>query len=66
MNRKIPTELYGLIEAIEGSITQMANDLKGAKKGNRDAAQRVRTGTIKLEKIAKDFRKESMKVVKKE
>ncbi|MBS0615667.1 MAG: hypothetical protein JSR58_03840 [Verrucomicrobia bacterium] len=34
-------------------------------KGNKSAAQRVRTGTIKLAKLAKLYRKESMMAEKK-
>jgi hypothetical protein len=40
-------------------------DLGKANKGNRAAAQRVRTGTIKLEKCAKMYRKESVAAEKK-
>jgi len=40
-------------------------DLHKANKGNRAAAQRVRTGTIKLEKCAKMYRKESVAAEKK-
>lgn len=36
-------------------------DLLKAEGGNKAASQRVRTGTVKLEKIAKLFRKESIK-----
>lgn len=39
-------------------------DLEKASGGNKAAAQRVRTGTIKLEKIAKKFRKESINAEK--
>ena len=41
-------------------------DLEKASKGNKSAAQRVRTGTIQLEKIGKKYRKESMKEEKKQ
>lgn len=35
-------------------------DLEKAAGGNKAASQRVRTGTIRLEKIAKNYRKESI------
>lgn len=45
-------------------LTQLLNglmkDLGKVSRGNKAAAQRVRTGTIKLEKVAKLFRKESV------
>jgi hypothetical protein len=41
-------------------LTTMAHDLTKVIKGNKSAAQRVRVGTIDLEKIAKRFRKESV------
>lgn len=42
-------------------LQNVASDLDKAEAGNKAASQRVRTGTIKLEKIAKHFRKESIK-----
>lgn len=41
------------------------NDLQKANGGNKAAAQRVRTGTILLEKCAKLYRKESVAAEKK-
>jgi len=38
----------------------MCKDLVKVDKGNRAAAQRVRTASVKFAKIAKDFRKESV------
>lgn len=40
-------------------------DLHKANGGNKAAAQRVRTGSIKMEKIAKVYRKESIGAEKK-
>ncbi|MBS3904617.1 MAG: hypothetical protein KGZ39_04765 [Simkania sp.] len=40
-------------------------DLHKASGGNKAAAQRVRTGTIRLEKTAKVYRKESIAAEKK-
>jgi len=51
-------------EIFYGSVIGI-KDLIKAEKGNKTAAQRVRTGTIKFEKVAKKYRKESMKSVKK-
>lgn len=42
----------------------VASDLEKADNGNKAAAQRVRTGTIRLEKVAKLYRKESIKTEK--
>jgi hypothetical protein len=41
-------------------LAAVAKDLGKVCNGNKSAAQRVRTGTIKLEKISKIFRKESV------
>ncbi len=41
-------------------LTQICNDLSKAENGNKAASQRVRTCTVKLEKVAKLFRKESV------
>jgi DNA polymerase III gamma/tau subunit len=42
-------------------IDLINKDLIKSNKGNKTASQRVRTNTIKLEKIAKQYRKESIK-----
>lgn len=42
-------------------LSQITTDLEKADGGNKAASQRVRTGTVKLEKIAKLYRKESIK-----
>jgi hypothetical protein len=41
-------------------LTELGKDLVKVQKGNKAAAQRVRIGTIKLTKVGKGFRKESM------
>mgnify|MGYP006281957197 CR=1 FL=1 len=56
--------LVQLTKHLAAHLEQIAKDLIKAEKGNRAAAQRVRTGTIKLEKIAKQYRKESVKTSK--
>lgn len=45
------------LKALLGAVT---SDLDKAENGNKAASQRVRTGTVKLEKIAKLYRKESI------
>lgn len=50
---KIYTEMRDLLASI-------STDFKKSETGNKAAAQRVRTGTVKLEKVAKRFRKESI------
>ena len=42
-------------------LNSIVHDLEKADGGNKAASQRVRTGTVKLEKIAKMYRKESIK-----
>lgn len=41
-------------------LMALSRDLGKVQRGNKAAAQRVRVGTIKLEKLAKRFRKESV------
>ena len=41
-------------------LAHITADLDKSENGNKAASQRVRTGTVKLEKIAKAFRKESI------
>lgn len=41
-------------------LNNITADLEKSENGNKAASQRVRTGTVKLEKIAKLFRKESI------
>src|ERR1700733_2793305 len=46
-------------------LSNITADLEKSENGNKAASQRVRTGTVKLEKIAKLFRKESISSEKK-
>jgi histone H1-like protein Hc1 len=46
-------------------LAHITSDLEKSENGNKAASQRVRTGTVKLEKIAKSFRKESISHEKK-
>ncbi len=57
--------LSATIKKLESLLHAVSNDLKKAEKGNSAASQRVRTGTIKLEKVAKLYRKESVSAGKK-
>ena len=56
--------LTDTIHKLEQLIHSIVKDLPKVHKGNKTAAQRVRTSTIRLEKVGKDFRKESMEAVK--
>ncbi|MDP1880086.1 MAG: histone [Parachlamydiaceae bacterium] len=46
-------------------LANITTDLEKSENGNKAASQRVRTGTVKLEKVAKLFRKESISTEKK-
>lgn len=46
-------------------LSDITVDLAKAEHGNKAASQRVRTGTVKLEKLAKKYRKESITAEKK-
>lgn len=46
-------------------LSNVMSDLEKSENGNKAASQRVRTGTVKLEKLAKLFRKESISFEKK-
>jgi hypothetical protein len=50
-------ETMGKLEQILGTVIK---DLTKVGRGNKSAAQRVRVGTLRLEKIGKQFRKESV------
>jgi len=50
----------GTIKELRSLLAQATQDLEKATLGNKAAAQRVRTGTVKLEKVAKAYRKESI------
>jgi hypothetical protein len=46
-------------------LCNIGSDLEKAENGNKAASQRVRTATVKLEKVAKAYRKESIATEKK-
>jgi len=53
--------LKDTIKHMRDLLNQIINDLPKSETGNKAASQRVRTGTVRLEKIAKLYRKESIK-----
>lgn len=52
--------LIDTMQQLNSLLSKMVMDLGKVNRGNKSAAQRVRVGTIDLEKIAKRFRKESV------
>lgn len=48
------------VKQIRDILSHLQADIEKAEGGNKAASQRVRTGTVKLEKIAKRYRKESI------
>lgn len=53
--------LKDTVKYLRDLLHKVTHDLEKAEKGNKAASQRVRTGTVKMEKIAKSYRKESIK-----
>lgn len=53
--------LKDTIKHMRDLLHNITHDLEKAEGGNKAASQRVRTGTVKLEKVAKHYRKESIK-----
>ena len=56
--------LQNTVKEIRSLLAGLTIDIEKAANGNKAASQRVRTGTIKLEKAAKRYRKESIKAEK--
>lgn len=56
--------LKDTMQTLSKLLQEVSGDLVKAEKGNKAASQRVRTGTIALEKVAKKYRKESVKANK--
>lgn len=57
-------KLHGIdniVKYMQNLLSAITVDLDKSTKGNKAASQRVRTGTVKLEKVAKLYRKESIK-----
>lgn len=53
--------LKDTIKHLRDLLSNISADLEKSDNGNKAASQRVRTGTVKLEKVAKLYRKESIK-----
>lgn len=53
------------IKRMRQLLCELQRDLDKSERENRTASQRVRTGTVKLAKIAKVYRKESVTAEKK-
>ena len=53
--------LKDTIKNLKDLLSQIINDIEKSDAGNKAASQRVRTGTVRLEKVAKLYRKESIK-----
>ena len=56
--------LHDTVKEMRELLGSLSIDLEKAVNGNKAASQRVRTGTIKLEKSAKKYRKESIRAEK--
>lgn len=52
--------LKDTIKTMCSVLEHIQRDMVKAEKGNKAASQRVRTGSIKFEKVAKLYRKESV------
>lgn len=53
--------LKDTVKHMRDLLSGIAHDLEKSDGGNKAASQRVRTGSVKLEKLAKVYRKESIK-----
>ncbi len=58
--------LQDIMKEMDRLIQAVTKDLEKAGRYNKAASQRVRTNTIRLEKVAKKYRKESIKEEKSE
>lgn len=58
--RRVRMSFGETVGKMESLLCALTKDLLKASRGNKSAAQRVRVGTIQLEKIGKQFRKESV------
>lgn len=56
----LSNEFRNIIKEMHFLLDNISLDLHKAEHGNKAASQRVRTGTVRLEKIAKMYRKESV------
>lgn len=62
--RNLTMALKDTVKHMRDLLGHITHDLEKADGGNKAASQRVRTGTVKLEKLAKTYRKESIKTEK--
>lgn len=65
MNQSTHKEFSGMaiketVKQLKDLLSHLQADIDKADGGNKAASQRVRTGTVKLEKVAKRYRKESI------
>lgn len=56
--------LENTMQQLSHILGQLQKDLIKSARGNKAASQRVRTNTIRLEKIGKKYRKESIQAEK--
>lgn len=56
--------LKDTVKEMNDLLNGLVADLEKAERGNKAASQRVRTGTVRLEKVAKRYRKESIAIEK--
>lgn len=52
--------LHGTVSNLKDLLGKISADIHKAEGGNKAAAQRVRTMTVRFEKVAKTYRKESI------
>jgi DNA-binding protein H-NS len=52
--------LKDTVKKMHALLNEISSDLTKSERGVKAASQRVRTGTIKFAKLAKQYRKESM------
>ena len=53
--------LKDTVKHMKDLLNTICHDLQKAEGGNKAASQRVRTSTVRLEKVAKSYRKESIR-----
>ena len=62
MDQSMP--LSDVVDQLTHLLQSISRDIPKVVRGNKTAAQRVRTATIRLEKVGKLFRKESLRAEK--
>ncbi len=56
--------IHSTITHLKDLLHKITQDISKAENGNKAASQRVRTNTVRLEKTAKQYRKESISTEK--